>query len=219
MCNKYIKWAAFVIIWAPNFYTPFNPCTWSFHTYGLFLPETLEHFQAGGIVVSFLKRKGLLDQFQGISMGKMSNLVQQSKLWTSVLISSLFQLGSLPPGRSIVRLGWEHFFSMSSPCCPHPLTGLMAYLGLFCFCCGDNNSQVADINLIFFQRLHLQLMEVPGLGVKLELHQRGAKPCLWPCRAWSNTGSLTHWARPGMELAPSQRLHQVINLQRHSRNF
>ena len=40
---------------------------------------------------------------------------------------------------------------------------------------------------------HLQHMEVPRLGVKLELQQPTYTT------AHSNTGSLTHWARPGIK--------------------
>ena len=36
--------------------------------------------------------------------------------------------------------------------------------------------------------------------------------------ACSNTWSLTHWERPGMESTTSQRLCQVLNLQHHNRN-
>ena len=37
--------------------------------------------------------------------------------------------------------------------------------------------------------------------------------------AYGNAGSLTHWARPGIKPASSQRLPQVLNLLSHNTNF
>ena len=74
---------------------------------------------------------------------------------------------------------------------------------------------------------HLRHREVPRLGVKLELQrvptppsQQGqvrAASVTYPT-ACSNAGSLTHWARPGMELASSQRWHHVLNPQNYGGN-
>jgi len=83
--------------------------------------------------------------------------------------------------------------------------------------------------LFFFLQLHLQHMEVLRLGVKLELQLRTTsqpQQCwIWAtsvtysiCGSCSNTGSLTHWARPGIELASSQILCQVLNPLSHNRN-
>ena len=58
-------------------------------------------------------------------------------------------------------------------------------------------------------------MEVPRLGVELEMQLRST-PQPWQHQIWavpanyaaacSNTGSLTHWVRPGIEPTSSQRL-------------
>ena len=88
------------------------------------------------------------------------------------------------------------------------------------------NLLLAD-SIIFFLRLHLWLMEVPRLGVKSEL-QLGPIPQPRQYRIWAtsatyttacgNAGSLTHWARPGIEPAFIQTLSWVLNLLSHHRN-
>ena len=70
-------------------------------------------------------------------------------------------------------------------------------------------------------------MEVPRLGVRLELqlrpmpqsqqHQIQAVSVI-NATAYGNTRSLTHWARLGIELTTSQRLHQVLNSLSHKGN-
>ena len=69
-------------------------------------------------------------------------------------------------------------------------------------------------------------MEVPGLGVKSELHlpayatataTTGFELQLW-ATAWGNAESLTHWASPGMEAASSRKLSQVLNPLSHNGN-
>ena len=70
---------------------------------------------------------------------------------------------------------------------------------------------------------HLQQMEVPRLGVKSELqllacmqHSNArSELCLGP---HGNAGSLTHWARPGIEPVSSWILLGYLLL-RHNRNF
>ena len=77
--------------------------------------------------------------------------------------------------------------------------------------------------------LYLQHMEVPRQGIKsepqllatatatatatLDLHHIRTYAA-----ACSNTGSLTHWARPGIEPTSSQRLCWVLSLLSHSGN-
>ena len=79
----------------------------------------------------------------------------------------------------------------------------------------------------FFSWLHLWHTEVPRLGVEPELR-------LWstsqPWQHWIQatsatyaaacgiTGSLTHWARPGIKPASSLTLCRVLNLLSHNRN-
>ena len=84
---------------------------------------------------------------------------------------------------------------------------------------------------IFFSNIlflwpHLCHMEVPRLGVESELQ---LQPTLQPWQHWiqaasvtyatacSNTRSLTHWVRPGIKPASSQR-HLVLNLLNHNGN-
>ena len=59
---------------------------------------------------------------------------------------------------------------------------------------------------VFFllKRPHLKYMEVPRLGVELELSAS-------LCHSHSNAGSLTHWARPGNEHVSSWILVMFIN--------
>ena len=56
-------------------------------------------------------------------------------------------------------------------------------------------------------------------GFKLQpwKHQIQAAPETY-ATAYSNSGSLTHWARPGIEPTSSQRQHQVLNPLSHSGN-
>ena len=71
-----------------------------------------------------------------------------------------------------------------------------------------------------FLRLHLWHREIPRLGVESELqlepvlqpqqHQIGAASAIYAI-AYGNTRSLTHRTRPGIELASSQTLCQVLN--------
>ena len=70
-------------------------------------------------------------------------------------------------------------------------------------------------------------MEVSRPGFKSEL-QLSPTPQPWPHQirdapatyttACSNIGSLTYWARPGIEPTCSWRLHQVLNRLSHNRN-
>ena len=70
-------------------------------------------------------------------------------------------------------------------------------------------------------------MEVPGLGVKLELQLPAyaiatAMPdwsCIWePIPQPGNPRSLTYWARPGIKPASLQRQCRVLNLLNHNVN-
>ena len=82
--------------------------------------------------------------------------------------------------------------------------------------------------LFYVLQPHLWHMEVPGPGVKLELQLRPI-PQPWQhqfqavsatCAATcSDTRSLIHWVRPGIQLVSSQRKHQVFNTLRHGGNF
>ena len=82
-------------------------------------------------------------------------------------------------------------------------------------------------NFFSFLQLYLWHMEIPGLGVELEL-QLPASATAQQCqmRATSaictavcgNTGSWTHWLRPGIEHASSRTLYQIHNLMSHSGN-
>ena len=60
----------------------------------------------------------------------------------------------------------------------------------------------------FFLSPHLQYMDIPGLGIE-NSHSNNA--------GCSKSGSLTHWARPGIEPESSQR-QQVLNPLSHNRN-
>ena len=76
----------------------------------------------------------------------------------------------------------------------------------------------------FFSQPHLWHMEVPGLGVKLELQLPAyAMATAMPVSvnfitACSNAGSLTHRVRLGVELASSRRQRWVLNLLNHNWN-
>ena len=70
------------------------------------------------------------------------------------------------------------------------------------------------IIIIFFLGPHLQHMEVPRLGVKLDLQ---LPAYIWAVSATyitahSNVRSLTHWARPGIESVSSRMLVRFVNL-------
>ena len=77
------------------------------------------------------------------------------------------------------------------------------------------------INLFLWP--HLEHMEVPRLGVELEVqlrrapqqHQIQASSATYTA-AWGNARSLTHWARPGIK--PAWRLHWVLNTPSHNGN-
>ena len=81
--------------------------------------------------------------------------------------------------------------------------------------------------LFFPLWLHLQHMEVPRLGVQLELHlpayvtatampdPQGLHLSLKPAAIHR---SLIHWVRPGIEFASSKRQHWVLNPLSHNRN-
>ena len=85
---------------------------------------------------------------------------------------------------------------------------------------------------IFFVFLgpHLQLIEVPRLGIELELQLPvyTSATAMWVLSLifdlrhsytyTSNAGSLTHCARPGVEPASSQTLFWVLNLLSHHGN-
>ena len=83
-----------------------------------------------------------------------------------------------------------------------------------------------SIFLSFFSFLwqHLWHIEVPGLGVNLELQlQPTPQPQIQATSmtyavACSNTGSLTHWARPGSEPTSSWGQCWVLNLPSHNGN-
>ena len=74
---------------------------------------------------------------------------------------------------------------------------------------------------------HLQHMEVSRLRIKSKLllqptplvwqHPIQAAPVTYST-ACGNAGSLTHWARPGIEAASSQRQHRVLHPLSHSGN-
>ena len=82
--------------------------------------------------------------------------------------------------------------------------------------------------VLFFFWPHLWHMEVPRLRVELELQllvYATATAMLdlshiwdWSYTPCSNTGSLTHQARPENETIPSQTLCQVLNLLNHNGN-
>ena len=73
----------------------------------------------------------------------------------------------------------------------------------------------------FFLGPHLQHMEVPGLGVILELELPAygtalamtdpSRICDLHTTAHSNAGSLTHWTGPGIELASSWILVRFVS--------
>ena len=58
-------------------------------------------------------------------------------------------------------------------------------------------------------------MEVPGLGVKLDLQLQAYTTAKATC---GNTGSLTHWVRPGIEPTSSWRLVFFLNPLSHNKN-
>ena len=75
--------------------------------------------------------------------------------------------------------------------------------------------------LFFFLKPHLQHMEVPGPGVKSELHLQSIpqpqQHWIWAtsvthAEACSNAGSLSYWGRSGIEAVCSQRCHWVLNM-------
>ena len=80
---------------------------------------------------------------------------------------------------------------------------------------------------LFFLGLHLQHMDVPGLGVKSELQWRPV-PQPQHCKiqatsaihatACGNAASLTHWARSGIKPESSQTLCQALNTRSHNGN-
>ena len=68
----------------------------------------------------------------------------------------------------------------------------------------------------FFSRPHLCHMEVPGLVVKSELQPQPQQhwiqaPSVTYAAACGNTGSFTHWARPGIKPTSSWTLCLVLN--------
>ena len=79
--------------------------------------------------------------------------------------------------------------------------------------------------VFFFSRLHLWHMNVPRLGVKSEPQLRPI-PEPWQHWIWAasetyaaacrNTGSLTHWARPGIKPTSPQSHVQVLNPLNHN---
>ena len=84
-----------------------------------------------------------------------------------------------------------------------------------------------SLSFFFFGFLgpHLRHMELLRLGVKLEQQATAtatSAPDLSPICSFTapcgNTGSLTHWARPGIEPEPSQTPCQVLNCLHHHRN-
>ena len=86
---------------------------------------------------------------------------------------------------------------------------------------GSVNCRATTGNPNFFLKPHLWDIEFPRLGVELELQLR---PTPQPQQCWiwaasatyaaacSNTGSLTHWVRPGIKPTSSWRLRWVLNL-------
>ena len=82
-------------------------------------------------------------------------------------------------------------------------------------------------SFFFFLQSHLWHMEVPRLGSNQSCSfQPTPQPqqCQIPATAatyntvCSNAGSLTHWARPGIQPTYSQIPHQVLNMLSHSWN-
>ena len=74
-----------------------------------------------------------------------------------------------------------------------------------------------SIFFFFFLQLHLRQMEMPRLWVKSELQLLTCTTAT-AMQAYSNSGSLTHWMRPGMEPESSGTLCQVLNPLSHSVN-
>ena len=62
----------------------------------------------------------------------------------------------------------------------------------------------------FFLWPHLWHMEIPWA--------RGQITSITYTKAHSNTGSLIHWSRPGIELVSSQRQHWILNALSHNMN-
>ena len=99
---------------------------------------------------------------------------------------------------ALSKLGnWQHcYYTINSVSDPKQISKIL----VFCFC------------LFFLGGLHLWDIEVPRLGVKLELQVPAyttvtAMPdlsCVYDLNpAHHNAGSLTHWVRPGIEHASS----------------
>ena len=91
-----------------------------------------------------------------------------------------------------------------------------------CFTLHHNrNSWMNSLKSIYFLfRLHLWHVEVPRLGVELELqpqHHQILAVSETYASACSNARSLTHWGGQGIEPTASQR-HQVLNPLSHSRS-
>ena len=105
-------------------------------------------------------------------------------------------------------------------------------IGLFVAFAFESHALFMDVTFFFFFFFwpQLQHMEIPGLGLKLEL-QLPAYPTgtatqdlnqIWAASAsyttaWGNTRALTHSVRPGSNPCP-QGLCQVLNLLSHNGN-
>ena len=80
----------------------------------------------------------------------------------------------------------------------------------------EKKTQTAVLSLFFFflAGAHLRHMEVPGLGVELELRclptPQPQEYQIWATSVSSNAGSVTHWVRPGVELMASWILVQFL---------
>ena len=104
-------------------------------------------------------------------------------------------------------------------CFNHPFLRLFIFWFIFLFC------------FFLFLGLHLQHMEVPRLGVKLELQLLAyttatamsnlSSICNLCCNLrqfWGNSGSLTHWMRPGNRTHILMDISWVLNPLSHSGN-
>ena len=86
-----------------------------------------------------------------------------------------------------------------------------------------NGFSFPSIFFFSFLRLHLRHRKVPRLGIKSELQlksqpQRVQAASAIYTAACGNIGSLTYWAKPGVEPTSSQRQGQVLNSLSHNGN-
>ena len=105
-------------------------------------------------------------------------------------------------------LAWELAYAMdAAPKCKKKKWGGGAYN-----ICHYFSNALSSLSLFFFLGPHLQHMEVPGLGIKLELQllafttTTATPDPSHVCdlhHSSQRAGSLTHWARPGIKPATS----------------